>query len=158
MSSSEWYFIIISLGSMFMGACRSETWTSHLILVSSSIDSPLHLDYQFRSLTNSNILFTDDGSGTIKENLIDELDYVLVPSESWDLLVQWYGTVDQNTAIPRQVSCSSALSWLLMLGFTVCVRVHVHVGMCSIFYHQMILYSVLSWTILSFPDHWLAAA
>ncbi|KDR08685.1 Ubiquitin carboxyl-terminal hydrolase 4, partial [Zootermopsis nevadensis] len=48
-------------------------------------------------------LFTDDGSGTIKENLVDELDYVLVPSESWDLLVQWYGTVDKNTAIPRQV-------------------------------------------------------
>jgi hypothetical protein len=52
------------------------------------------------------ILFTDDGNGSIKDNLVDELNYVLVPSESWDLLVQWYGTVDQNTAISRQVSCS----------------------------------------------------
>jgi hypothetical protein len=50
------------------------------------------------------ILFTDDGSGSIKDNLVDELDYVLVPRESWFLLVQWYGTVDQNTAIARQVS------------------------------------------------------
>jgi len=50
------------------------------------------------------VFFTDDGSGTLKENLLDELDYVLVPSESWDLLVKWYGTVDQNTAIPRQVN------------------------------------------------------
>jgi hypothetical protein len=50
------------------------------------------------------VLFTDGESGTLKENLLDELDYVLVPSESWDLLEKWYGTVDQNTAIPRQVS------------------------------------------------------
>ncbi|PNF33355.1 Ubiquitin carboxyl-terminal hydrolase 15 [Cryptotermes secundus] len=52
---------------------------------------------------DNNPLFNDDGSGSIKENLVDELDYVLVPSESWDLLVQWYGTVDHNTAISRQV-------------------------------------------------------
>jgi hypothetical protein len=55
-------------------------------------------------VTHMTILFTEDGSGSIKDNLIDELDYVLVPSESWDLLVKWYGTVDQNTAIARQVS------------------------------------------------------
>lgn len=63
--------------------------------------------------THTTILFTDDGSGSIKENLVDELDYVLVPSESWDLLVQWYGTVDHNTAISRQVSCSHGLNTLV---------------------------------------------
>jgi hypothetical protein len=59
---------------------------------------------------HSTILFTDDGSGSIKDGLIDELDYVLVPSESWDLLVKWYGTLDQNTAIARQVSFNHHLA------------------------------------------------
>ncbi|KAJ9583912.1 hypothetical protein L9F63_021744, partial [Diploptera punctata] len=46
-------------------------------------------------------LFNEDG--TIRELLTDELDYVLVPEDAWDLLVKWYGTVNTNTAIPRQV-------------------------------------------------------
>ncbi|PSN47889.1 Ubiquitin carboxyl-terminal hydrolase 15 [Blattella germanica] len=48
-------------------------------------------------------LFNEDGSGNIKENLVDELNYVLVPSESWELLSRWYGTIDEKTAIPRKV-------------------------------------------------------
>jgi hypothetical protein len=42
-----------------------------------------------------------------------------VPSESWDLLVQWYGTVNQNTAISRQVSCSHGQNM-----FVAAVRIH----------------------------------
>ncbi|XP_069693943.1 ubiquitin carboxyl-terminal hydrolase 15-like isoform X2 [Periplaneta americana] len=48
-------------------------------------------------------LFSDEEHGIIRESLIDELDYVLVPTESWNLLVDWYGTVNSRTAISRQV-------------------------------------------------------
>ncbi|KAJ9597759.1 hypothetical protein L9F63_011367 [Diploptera punctata] len=46
-------------------------------------------------------LFNEDGS--IRELLTDGLDYVLVPKDAWELLVKWYGTINTNTAIPRQV-------------------------------------------------------
>jgi len=80
------------------------------------------------------VFFTDDGSGTLKESLLDELDYVLVPSESWDLLVKWYSTVDQNTAIPRQVSLFVALHIIFIVYFFKSLQpMHgcMHICICS---------------------------
>ncbi|GIY57194.1 ubiquitin carboxyl-terminal hydrolase 15 [Caerostris darwini] len=48
-------------------------------------------------------LLREDGSGEIKDHLIDELDYVLLPQEAWDLLVKWYGLVEGQQPIVRQV-------------------------------------------------------
>ncbi|CAL1290748.1 unnamed protein product [Larinioides sclopetarius] len=48
-------------------------------------------------------LLRDDGSGEIKDHLIDELDYVLLPEEAWDLLVKWYGLVEGQQPIVRKV-------------------------------------------------------
>lgn len=47
-------------------------------------------------------LFKDDGK-TLKEHLIDELDYVLLPTEGWNKLVSWYGTVEGQEPIARKV-------------------------------------------------------
>lgn len=38
--------------------------------------------------------FISDDGKTLKEHLIDELDYVLLPTEGWNKLVSWYGTVE----------------------------------------------------------------
>ena len=84
-------------------------------------------------LLQTTVFFTDDGNGTLKESLLDELDYVLVPSESWDLLVKWYGTVDQNTAIPRQVSLFVALHFILVVYFlNQCMHADLHMFLCFI--------------------------
>lgn len=92
-------------------------------------------------LLYTTVFFTGDGSGTLKESLLDELDYVLVPSESWDLLVKWYGTVDQNTAIPRQVSLFVALPVILVMYFLNPSNQCVHARTFAyvlVFYHQVI--------------------
>ncbi|XP_078676513.1 ubiquitin carboxyl-terminal hydrolase 15-like isoform X3 [Branchiostoma floridae x Branchiostoma belcheri] len=39
----------------------------------------------------------------LKEHLIDELDYMLLPTEAWDKLVSWYGMVNGQQPIARKV-------------------------------------------------------
>lgn len=48
--------------------------------------------------------FSDTESQTLKEHLIDELDYVLVPAEAWNKLLTWYGCVEGQQPIVRKVS------------------------------------------------------
>ncbi|XP_054022957.1 ubiquitin carboxyl-terminal hydrolase 4 [Dryobates pubescens] len=48
-------------------------------------------------------LFADPETQRLKEHLIDELDYVLVPTEAWDKLVTWYGCIDGQQPIARKV-------------------------------------------------------
>ncbi|XP_006873671.1 PREDICTED: ubiquitin carboxyl-terminal hydrolase 4 isoform X3 [Chrysochloris asiatica] len=48
-------------------------------------------------------LFSDLESQTLKEHLIDELDYVLVPTEAWNKLLNWYGCIEGQQPIVRKV-------------------------------------------------------
>ncbi|NXX77179.1 UBP4 hydrolase, partial [Urocolius indicus] len=48
-------------------------------------------------------LFDDPETQSLKEHLIDELDYVLVPTEAWNKLVAWYGCIDGQQPIVRKV-------------------------------------------------------
>ncbi|NWX91968.1 UBP4 hydrolase, partial [Nothoprocta pentlandii] len=48
-------------------------------------------------------LFSDPETQSLKEHLIDELDYVLVPTEAWNKLVTWYGCIDGQKPIVRKV-------------------------------------------------------
>uniref|UniRef100_A0A452ITE1 Ubiquitin carboxyl-terminal hydrolase 4 n=1 Tax=Gopherus agassizii TaxID=38772 RepID=A0A452ITE1_9SAUR len=48
-------------------------------------------------------LFADPEIQTLKEHLIDELDYVLVPTEAWNKLVNWYGCIEGQQPIVRKV-------------------------------------------------------
>uniref|UniRef100_A0A8C3VIH6 Ubiquitin carboxyl-terminal hydrolase n=1 Tax=Catharus ustulatus TaxID=91951 RepID=A0A8C3VIH6_CATUS len=45
----------------------------------------------------------DPETQSLKEHLIDELDYVLVPTEAWNKLVAWYGCIDGQQPIVRKV-------------------------------------------------------
>lgn len=47
---------------------------------------------------------TDNESQTLKEHLIDELDYVLMPTEAWNKLVSWYGCLEGQKPIIRKVT------------------------------------------------------
>ncbi|KAM9409777.1 ubiquitin carboxyl-terminal hydrolase 4 isoform 2-T2 [Pholidichthys leucotaenia] len=48
-------------------------------------------------------LFSDQETQALKDHLIDELDYVLVPTEAWNQLVSWYGCLDDQKPIVRKV-------------------------------------------------------
>ncbi|KAI1905461.1 hypothetical protein AGOR_G00016430 [Albula goreensis] len=48
-------------------------------------------------------LFKDGDVLALKEHLIDELDYILVPTEGWNKLVNWYGLMDSQEPIARKV-------------------------------------------------------
>ncbi|KAJ7312134.1 hypothetical protein JRQ81_006477 [Phrynocephalus forsythii] len=48
-------------------------------------------------------LFANSETQILKEYLIDEVDYVLVPTEVWNKLVNWYGCVEGQKPIVRKV-------------------------------------------------------
>uniref|UniRef100_A0AAX7VZS2 Ubiquitin carboxyl-terminal hydrolase n=1 Tax=Astatotilapia calliptera TaxID=8154 RepID=A0AAX7VZS2_ASTCA len=54
-------------------------------------------------------LFSDHETQALKEHLIDELDYVLVPTEAWNKLVSWYGCLEGQRPIVRKVSAWTGL-------------------------------------------------
>merc|ERR1719410_1448800 len=47
-------------------------------------------------------LFKDDGSD-IRDHMIDEMDYVLVPEEAWEKLVDKFGISDGQQPVKRKV-------------------------------------------------------
>lgn len=49
------------------------------------------------------MFFSENSPGTLKNHLIDELDYVLFPVEAWEKLVNWYGVIEGQPAIARNV-------------------------------------------------------
>ncbi|XP_041072287.1 ubiquitin carboxyl-terminal hydrolase 15-like isoform X1 [Carcharodon carcharias] len=48
-------------------------------------------------------LLKGEDSQSLKEHLIDELDYILVPTEGWNKLVSWYGLRKNQEPIARKV-------------------------------------------------------
>ncbi|KAJ8258597.1 hypothetical protein COCON_G00176090 [Conger conger] len=52
---------------------------------------------------DNSALFLDNKTQTLKENLIDELDYVLLPTEAWKQFVGWYGCLEGQCPIVRKV-------------------------------------------------------
>lgn len=59
---------------------------------------------QFPGPIDNSPLFTTDGPPwDLKERLVDELDYVLIPREGWDYLVLWHGVKGDQPDIARKV-------------------------------------------------------
>ena len=59
----------------------------------------------------------DQETQVLKEHLIDELDYVLVPTKAWTKLVGWYGSLGGQRPIVRKVrSVGHTPAWLLSSG------------------------------------------
>jgi len=56
-----------------------------------------------KEVVNGHVDGSNGPQPTLKERLCDELDYVLVPQEGWDLLVSWYGVIPGQPPIVRQV-------------------------------------------------------
>ncbi|XP_018431101.1 PREDICTED: ubiquitin carboxyl-terminal hydrolase 4-like, partial [Nanorana parkeri] len=58
---------------------------------------------QFPGPVDNSGLLADPDTQVLKEHLIDELDYVLVPTEAWSKLMSWYGSVAGQLPIVRKV-------------------------------------------------------
>lgn len=39
----------------------------------------------------------------LKERLVENEDFVLIPAEAWRMLLAWYGLVDDQPALERKV-------------------------------------------------------
>ena len=48
-------------------------------------------------------IHVDCDGATLKDHLIKDLDYSLVPEEVWKKFVAWYGLEESSKAIPRKV-------------------------------------------------------
>ena len=59
--------------------------------------------YSLTGVPFLNISFSVADGVTLKEHLIDELDYNLLPEEAWFKLVSWYGVTSDQHALPRKV-------------------------------------------------------
>ncbi|KAK9976730.1 hypothetical protein ABG768_021935 [Culter alburnus] len=90
--------------------CRGETW----YLVSSDWFKQWkkYVGFDRRQTGDQNIspgpvnnysLFNVGDKMDLKEHLIDELDYIAVPTEGWNKLVRWYGLTDGQEPISRKV-------------------------------------------------------
>ncbi|ELU01020.1 hypothetical protein CAPTEDRAFT_191893, partial [Capitella teleta] len=54
-------------------------------------------------IDNSPLMEANGTTDTLKDHLMDELDFVLVPEEAWQKLTSWYGTVAGQEPFPRKV-------------------------------------------------------
>jgi len=69
-----------------------------------------------------NVLFSDESCTELKEHLMENMNFHFLPEEAWQLLVEWYGMVGDQTEIKRKVN-----HWK---KFCFCRNVH-NASMCS---------------------------
>ena len=63
-----------------------------------------HLYFSMYSILSSQLCISVDRDGaTLKDHLMEDLDYSLVPEEVWKKFVAWYGLEESSKAIPRKV-------------------------------------------------------
>ncbi|XP_078727360.1 ubiquitin carboxyl-terminal hydrolase 15-like isoform X1 [Lampetra fluviatilis] len=87
-----WYLIDSRWFKLWKKFVRFDSWDMHQ-MGQQSLPGPVD---------NSGLL-KETEEQTLKENLIDELDYVLVPTEAWNKLVSWYGCMEGQKPIARKV-------------------------------------------------------
>ncbi|XP_022252353.1 ubiquitin carboxyl-terminal hydrolase 15-like isoform X3 [Limulus polyphemus] len=52
---------------------------------------------------DNSALYKEDGSGELKDRMMDEMEYVLLPQEGWNLLHSWYTLAPGQEPIARKV-------------------------------------------------------
>ena len=52
-------------------------------------------------ITQSHTLLIDRASGTLKDDLMEELDYSLLPEPAWLKMRAWFGLSEDSQPIPR---------------------------------------------------------
>uniref|UniRef100_A0A3Q3BCG7 Ubiquitin carboxyl-terminal hydrolase n=1 Tax=Kryptolebias marmoratus TaxID=37003 RepID=A0A3Q3BCG7_KRYMA len=89
----EWYLIDSRWFKQWKKYVGYDSWDTYNVGERSLYPGPI----------DNSGLFSDQETQTLKEHLIDELDYVLVPTEAWNKLVSWYGCLEGQKPIVRKV-------------------------------------------------------
>ncbi|XP_063104916.1 ubiquitin carboxyl-terminal hydrolase 4 isoform X2 [Cavia porcellus] len=90
---AQWYLIDIRWFKQWKKYVGFDSWDMYNVGEHNLFPGPI----------DNSGLFSDPESQTLKEHLIDELDYVLVPAEAWNKLLNWYGCVEGQQPIVRKV-------------------------------------------------------
>ena len=51
------------------------------------------------------LITTDRARDVLKDHLMEELDYYLLPKPAWEKLLSWYGLSEGSRPIERSVCC-----------------------------------------------------
>ncbi|MGH0149246.1 UNVERIFIED_CONTAM: hypothetical protein FKN15_055223 [Acipenser sinensis] len=70
---------------------------SYMLVYKQQVDKEVE-----KSQSEINVQVPDGDSLSLKEHLIDELDYILVPTEGWNKLVSWYGLTENQEPVARK--------------------------------------------------------
>ncbi|XP_053325397.1 ubiquitin carboxyl-terminal hydrolase 4 isoform X2 [Spea bombifrons] len=89
----EWYLIDSRWFKQWKKYVGFDSWDMYNVGESNLFPGPI----------DNSGLFADPETQVLKEHLIDELDYVLVPTEAWNKLMSWYGSVQGQQPIVRKV-------------------------------------------------------
>ncbi|KAM4651595.1 ubiquitin carboxyl-terminal hydrolase 4 [Discoglossus pictus] len=89
----EWYLVDSRWFKQWKKYVGFDSWDMYNVGESSLYPGPV----------DNSGLFADPDTQVLKEHLIDELDYVLVPTEAWNKLMNWYGSVEGQQPIVRKV-------------------------------------------------------
>lgn len=54
---------------------------------------------EYFKVNELSLLFVAEGKEELKEHLIDELDYILLPKEGWEIIVESYGITEGQVQI-----------------------------------------------------------
>ena len=57
------------------------------------------MHFKIVSITHANL----DRSSAVRDHLMEELDYSILPESAWNKLTSWYGLLEQSTVIARKI-------------------------------------------------------
>ncbi|KAK3768270.1 hypothetical protein RRG08_031063 [Elysia crispata] len=87
-----WYLVDVRWFKQWKKYVGYDQWDTH-----SMGDQSVHPG----PIDNSSLFMQD--TKTLKEDLVDELDYILLPKEGFEKLASWYGTIPTQEPITRKV-------------------------------------------------------
>uniref|UniRef100_A0A3B3Q289 Ubiquitin carboxyl-terminal hydrolase n=1 Tax=Paramormyrops kingsleyae TaxID=1676925 RepID=A0A3B3Q289_9TELE len=98
----EWFLVDNRWFKQWKKYVGFDSWDLYNVGENSLYPGPID-NSGFWCFANPSKCIVDQETQTLKEHLIDELDYVLMPTEAWNKLVGWYGCMEGQNPIVRKV-------------------------------------------------------
>ncbi|XP_076469575.1 ubiquitin carboxyl-terminal hydrolase 4-like [Babylonia areolata] len=98
-----WYLLDLRWFKQWKKYVGYDTWDTVNAGEETYNPGPIDNSPLFRETSGDDQEQSAHGVQRLKEHMVDELDYVLVPAEAWNKLVAWYGIVPEQEPIERHV-------------------------------------------------------
>ncbi|KAL8582060.1 hypothetical protein ACOMHN_028041 [Nucella lapillus] len=100
-NADSWFLLDIRWFKHWKKYVGYDSWDTLNIGDATYHPGPIDNSALFREPSSSG---SSSGDGvTLRDHLVDELDYVLLPTQAWNKLVEWYGITKGQEAIERKV-------------------------------------------------------